>query len=512
MRKPRPRGRPRVVALITLLTALVALCGLVAGDGSAFARPPDAADVTDPSDEAAAVALYQTDFPPEEFQARWVKVYERIGESAVAIVAGMTMTEGFVVPRQTNAFYYLSGIETPSAYVMLDGRDRTATIYLPPRNERLERSEGKILSATDAELVARLTGADRVLSTEEMATGWPADLGRDVAIYTPFTPAEGQGESRHEIEQAQAAVAADPWDGRIPREQRFIGLLEARFPRNEVRDLTPVIDELRSVKSPREVGLIREASQLAGLAIYEAIRSTEPGVFEYQLDAAARYVFLLNGSRHEAYRSITASGTDNIHNGHYWRNTRQVQDGDLILMDYAPDVGGYTSDVTRMWPAGGTFLPWQRELLQFVLEYRDAVIERTRPGVTVEQIRAEAAEAMEAVFARTTFSKPIYEAAARRMVETGGGVFSHPVGLAVHDDGPYRDGPLQPGHVFSIDPQLRVPEERLYIRYEDTVAVTDDGVENFTGFLPAELDALEALAREVGVVQFLPPTELPLRR
>ena len=86
------------------------------------------------------------------------------------------------------------------------------------------------------------------------------------------------------------------------------------------------------------------------------------------------------------------------------------------------------------------------------------------------------------------------------MVDTGGGVFSHPVGMAVHDVGTYRET-LLPGHVFSIDPQLRVPEESLYIRYEDTVVVTDKGVENFTAFLPSELRDLEALAREKGIVQ-----------
>jgi len=92
------------------------------------------------------------------------------------------------------------------------------------------------------------------------------------------------------------------------------------------------------------------------------------------------------------------------------------------------------------------------------------------------------------------------------MVETGGGVFSHPVGLAVHDVGSYRRGPLQPGHVFSIDPQLWVPEEHLYIRYEDTVVVTESGVENFTDFLPSELAQIEALVGHDGIVQLFPPT------
>jgi Xaa-Pro aminopeptidase len=235
----------------------------------------------------------------------------------------------------------------------------------------------------------------------------------------------------------------------------------------------------------------------------EAIRSTEPGVYEYQLDAAARYVFLLNDARLDAYRSITASGVENIHNMHYYRNTRRLLAGDMVLMDYAPDYRYYVSDIGRMWPVDGSYRPWQRELLQLVLDYRNAVLARIRPGVTPAQLQAEAKQAMEPVFARTRFSKPTYEAAARRLVDTGGGVFSHTVGMAVHDVGSYRDG-LKPGHVFSIDPQLRVPEEDLYIRYEDTLVVTENGVENFTAFLPSELAELEALAREKGIVQKLP--------
>ena len=117
----------------------------------------------------------------------------------------------------------------------------------------------------------------------------------------------------------------------------------------------------------------------------------------------------------------------------------------------------------------------------------------------------EAKAAMEPVFARTTFSKPIYEKAARTLVENGGGVFSHTVGLAVHDVGRYAGEPLKPGQVFSVDPQLRVPEENLYLRYEDTVVVTETGVENFTDFLPSELDDMERLVQEKGVVQKVPP-------
>jgi Xaa-Pro aminopeptidase len=451
----------------------------------------------------ASAQHYQSDFPPEEFKARWAAVLDKIGPEAVAVVQGVALTSGFQLPRQTNTMYYLSGVETPHAYLRLDGRTRKVTLYLPPRNERLERSEGKVLSAADAELAQRLTGADEVLSTEAMDARWPIGDGAPVAIYAESVPAEGYAESRYELQARDAAVANDAWDGRLPRERRFAELLRTRQPRAELKDLTPILDELRSVKSPREIALVRRASQLAGLGVMEAARSTEPGVYEYQLEAACRYVFLLNGARLDGYRSITASGTDNIWNAHYYRNDRKLEAGDLVLMDYAPDYRYYVSDIGRMWPVDGRYRPDQRAILQFVLEYRNAVMTRIRPGVSADQVRAEAKQAMDAVFARTRFSKPIYEAAARKLVETGGGVFSHTVGMAVHDVGGYR-AMLKPGQVFSIDPQLWVPEEKLYFRYEDTVVVTDTGVENFTAFLPTELDALEALAREKGLVQTLP--------
>jgi Xaa-Pro aminopeptidase len=460
---------------------------------------------------SARAQHYQTDFPPDEFRARWQRVFDQIGPEAVAVVQGAPLTRGFVVPRQTNSFYYLCGIETPGAYLLLDGRDRRVTLYLPPRNERLERSEGKLLSAADAELVERLTGVDAVLATEATVGSWPLGDGPAAAIYAESAPAEGWAESRYELEMADAAAAADYWDGRPPRHARFAELLRARHPRVPVRDLTPILDALRLVKSPREVALVRRASELAGRGLMEAMRSTEAGVFEYQLDAAARFVFQTNGARLDAYRSITASGTENINNGHYWRNTRQLQDGDLVLMDYAPDYHYYVSDVGRVWPVSGRYLPWQRELLQFVLDYRNAVLARIRPGVTPDAILAEARTAIAPVLERTRFSKPVYAAAAQRLVETGGGVFSHPVGLAVHDVGRYRDAPLVPGLVFSVDPQLWVPEESLYLRYEDTVVVTEDGVTNFTDFLPVELEALEALVREKGLVQTLPASATPAR-
>ncbi|HET8546707.1 MAG TPA: aminopeptidase P N-terminal domain-containing protein, partial [Bryobacteraceae bacterium] len=240
---------------------------------------------------------YQSDFPPEEFRARWTKLFDKIGAEGVVVLQGVPLTNGYILPRQSNEFYYLCGLETPHSYLLLDGRSRKVTLYLPPRNPRLEATEGKVLSAEDAEEVRRLTGADAVLSTTAMRDEWldrsPGQSPR--VIYTLLSPAEGNSQSRGELVAANASIASDPWDGRLPRESHFGGLLQARYPRARILDLTPVLDELRSVKSPREIALIRRASELAGLGLMEAMRSTRPGLYEYHLDASARYVFLANG-------------------------------------------------------------------------------------------------------------------------------------------------------------------------------------------------------------------------
>jgi Xaa-Pro aminopeptidase len=443
---------------------------------------------------------HQSHFPPEEFRARWEKVFDRIGE-AVAIVQGAPDNGGYILPRQTNSFYYLCGVENFHAYLLLDGRNRRVTLCL--QKDR-GRDDHRVLSLNDTSRVKQRTGVDRVLDSDALV---PINSR---IIYTPFSPAENQGQSRGELLNANRKRAVDYWDGTVSRENHFIALLRTRNPRAEVRDLTPILDELRTIKSQREIELIRRASRLAALGIKAAMQSTRPGVYEYHLDAASRYVFQVNGARLEAYRSITASGVENISDGHYYFNSSRLKEGDLVLMDYAPDYGYYVSDIGRMWPVDGKFQPWQRELCQLILTYHKEILKRIRPGVTPTQIMVEAKAVMDPILDKTPFSKPAYEKAVRRMVETGGGVFSHMVGMAVHDVGRYFSKPLQQGLVFAVDPQLRVPEENLYMRIEDTVVVTRDGVENLTRFAPSELDEIEKIIGKNGMVQEFLPVMQPL--
>ena len=455
---------------------------------------------------------YQTDFPAEEFKQRRDRVFDAIGDDAIVLLQGAANVQGFVAFRQSNSFYYLTGLETPRAYLLMDGRNRRTWLFLPTRNAARERGEGVQWSAESHEGLRELTGVDEIQSLDLLARRMMGVVLRPPAptLYTMLSPAEGAAQSRDELLIGLGEAYSDPWDGRPSREGAFVGKLRERYPQLEIADLTPILDRMRIVKSEREIDLIRRASRLAALGIMEAIRSTGPerveaGLWEYQLDAAARYVYLAGGARDEGYRSITATGT-NAYFGHYYRNDTRLAPGELVLMDYAPDYRYYTSDVARMWPVSGTFDAGQRELYGWILAYYHELQKHIRPGVTADQVMDETAAAMQPRFEATDWSKPAYEEAARETL-TFRGHLSHPVGMAVHDVGEYRSRPLEPGVVFAIDPMLWVPDERLYVRLEDVGVVTEDGWENFSGFAPVEIEDVEVLIREEGVLEKVPPVD-----
>ncbi len=172
-------------------------------------------------------------------------------------------------------------------------------------------------------------------------------------------------------------------------------------------------------------------------------------------------------------------------------------------MDIAPDYKYYTSDLARMWPVNGSYTKDQRDMYGFIIDYRNTLLKYIRPGVTPSQVMEESAAEMKKILEKIEFSKEIYKKACEDAFSFRGHL-SHPVGLAVHDVGVYSNQILKPGMVFSIDPMIWVHQEKLYIRMEDVVVVTQDGVENLSEDLPADMDELEALIREEGIIQKLP--------
>jgi Xaa-Pro aminopeptidase len=438
-------------------------------------------------------------FPPEEFAMRRARLMDEIGDD-VAILQGTIERPGEQPFRQNNEVFYLSGVELPRVILVIDGRARRSTLYLPERNERRERAQGPELFVGDE--AAAITGLDAVLDREEFAVAVAAFDGR--TLWVPHRP-EVLGNASPGDTRAQArATAADPWDGRPSREEVFIDKLHAAAPDSDIRDLDPFIDALRFIKSPREIEIIREATRITGLAIMEAMREAEPGMFEYELQAPAEYIFKKYGSQGAAYFALVATGPNTVYS-HYHRGTRVLADGDLVQFDYAPDYRYYISDVTRVFPANGAFSPVQREFYTIYLRLYRAVLSVIRPGEPVPDLLREAGAKMETIIAEFPFTEPAIKAAAEQFAARysagRGRSFGHNIGMAVHDvgSGDVTYDSLQPGQMFTIEPALLVPDLGLFMRLEDALLVTDNGYENLSDFVPIEIDDIERTMAEPGI-------------
>jgi Xaa-Pro aminopeptidase len=322
--------------------------------------------------------LFTSIFPVEEFAARRARVMQEIGEG-VAVLQGAAERPGYLKFRQNNQFFYVTGVEVPRALVLIDGRAKTTTLFLPTRDERTERSEGPVLvPGAEAE---KLTGIQRVLPREEFGGALAALAEEGRVLYLPHRAEALGAATPNNVTAHTEKTLADPWDGRPSREAAFIDHVgkKASGPGRPaaIRNLDPILDGMRLVKSPREIAVVREASRISGLAIMEAIRSAKPGMYEYELEAIGDYVFKKHNAQGIAYFGLVAAGK-NAAWPHYHAAQSRLEPGDLVLYDYAPDFHYYTSDVTRMFPANGRFTPEQREMYTVYLRLYQALMTSIR--------------------------------------------------------------------------------------------------------------------------------------
>ena len=447
---------------------------------------------------AAQPPLFTDALPKAEFEARRARLLEQIGDGAV-VIQGTAETPSYVKFRQNNQFFYLTGVEVPRALLIIDGKARTSTLFLQPRDERAERSEGPVL--TPGPEAQALTGLTSVLDRSAFAAAIDA-LGREGRmLYLPHRPeALGAATPGYTMAHAEKSLA-DPWDGRPSREAAFIGKIKARAPKSIIKDLDPLLDAMRLIKSPREIALIREATRIAGLGIMEAMRAADPGMFEYELEAVADYVFKQHNAQGIGYFALVAAG-QNASWPHYHAAQSRILKGQMVLFDYAPDYKYYTSDVTRMFPIDGRFTADQRELYGVYLKLYQALMTSIRPGLAPEILK-DAVTKMDAIMASTTFASAKNKDAATRFVDgyrksslSGRASLGHMVGMEVHDVNAPMPAGLRPGMIFTIEPAMTIPDDRVYVRLEDVILITEKGYENLSSFVPVEPAAIEKLMTE----------------
>ena len=398
---------------------------------------------------AVAAALAQPGIPQQEYRARRAELRQALPESVIAVfgrVERRDPDETTPAFRQDPNFLYLTGWEEPGAALLLWPPSGEA-LFLPPRDERVERYTGRKTAAEDPEARA-VTGFERVL---------------------PVTKLEAQLLKLAESHLKIHAVA-----GQAP------GLKEL-LPLREVLDARPALARLRMKKSAREIELIEHSIEVTVAAQRAAWKRIAPGAFEYHAAAAFTAAVMEHGCTN-AFPPIAASGPNAL-TLHYGKNARRMEAGELLVMDVGAECSAYGADLTRTLPVSGKFTARQKELYEIVLGAQQAVIAAIRPGVVQGLKRDTPNSLYKAAF-------DYLEAHGKDRAGNSLGRYlthgvSHHVGLRVHDPGA-ADQPLEPGMVITVEPGIYIPDEGIGIRIEDMVLVTDSGARLLSAALPKE--------------------------
>lgn len=386
--------------------------------------------------------------PNADYRVRRERLAEKL-ESGVLVLFASTEEEGqnsYGVFRQNNDFFYLTGLNEPGAGLVLAGasaeRPYTEILFLPGRNVSQERWTGPKLTASSPDAKSR-TGFDRVETLDRMRDELVQIVPSPTATVYTDVSSRGSTPSTVPIE----------WLRRANAFPNYVSYADAK----------PLIAQLRLTKDQGEIALIRKATNATVAAHQAARRALRPGMTENELAGLIEYEFRRGGCQSPAFSSIVASGANSTVL-HYTANRGTMAEGDVVVIDIGAECSHYASDVTRTLPVSGRFTPRQREIYDIVLAAQKAAVDAFEPGVST--------------IGRTA-PNSLYRVAYDHIESHSLGKYfihglSHYVGLAVHDAGK-QDAPLAPGAVFTIEPGIYIPEERIGVRIEDVYLVREDG-------------------------------------
>ena len=280
------------------------------------------------------------------------------------------------------------------------------------------------------------------------------------------------------------------------REARFIKEYKQKFPAHQVAKSNPILQEIRGVKEPEEIALMQTACNITEKGFRRVLQFVKPGVWEYEIEAELLHQFVRNRSKGFAYPPIIATG-NNANVLHYLENTKRCQDGELILMDTAAEYANYSSDLTRTIPVNGRFTKRQKEVYEAVLRVKNEATKMLVPGTLWAEYHKECGKLMTSELLRLglldkadiqneTEAKPAY----KKYFMHG---TSHHIGLNTHDYGALKT-PMKVNMVFTVEPGIYIPEEKMGIRLEDDVVIQHKGAPfNLMGNIPIEVGEIEAL-------------------
>ena len=419
---------------------------------------------------------------------------KKMGRGGVAIFASAPTArwnhDTEYIYRPAPNFYYLTGFEEPEAICVIapEHPKHQYVLFVRPKDKRAEIWNGKRVGVQDAR---RRYGADKAYPIEKFD--------------------EKIGEYLQDAERLYYALGSN---------EHVDTEMLARFTRSvksKVRsgkgidtlvDPSPILSELRLIKNETELERIRVATEITSAGHIAAMKAVRPGLYEYQLESLVESTFRMNGAGGPAFPTIVASGS-NATILHYTNNDRPIEDNTLVLLDAGAEYGRYAGDVTRTFPANGTFTAAQRAIYQHVLDAHKTIIKGIRPGVSIDEPHQKSIE----LLTESMLSLGLLKGKAEKLIEKEKYKqfymyrIGHMLGLDVHDvncvrepDGEFKT--FQPGMVITIEPGLYVAEGTkgvppkylgIGVRIEDDILVTESGNENLTSGVPKEIDEVEAL-------------------
>jgi Xaa-Pro aminopeptidase len=423
--------------------------------------------------------------PISEYRARRQKLMDSVKDGIVVVLGNVEEETGIEQRyRQNNWFGYLTGIRTPGAALMLVPQGLPSLggareiVFIPPRNLMMERWTGVQLAP--GEDAAKAFGVERVLSMRDDL--WPKL--KEAAALPAFKDAGGQTRMK-----LYTRAPNQPRNGSVI-EFQFAGKVQQDLPGVELvrgnGSVAAIIGEMRKFKSASEIALLQKAIDITGDAQRDIVLNLKPGVYEYQIQAVLEAAFMRGGAERPGFPSIVGSG---IYSTilHYSENRKKIEAGDLVVCDIGAEYSLYTADITRTYPASGTFTPRQREIYQLVLDAQSAAAAHYKAGMTHADLHA--------------FVVEFFKKSPLRAKDTDGKEYSmerffihslgHYLGMDVHDTGDYEK-PMQPGEVFTIEPGIYIQTEKLGVRIEDDYLVMPDGsLKKMSAKIPSTIDEIE---------------------
>ncbi|NGO89016.1 MAG: Xaa-Pro aminopeptidase [Halomonas sp.] len=429
---------------------------------------------------------------PDEYRQRREALMAQLPPNAAMLIPGASLVtrshDSEYRFRQQSDFYYLTGLQEPDGLlVLLPGRvEGSSVVFCQDRDPTLEAWTGRRLGAGGVE---QQLGVDQAFENAQRDVQLARLLDGRELLYAPLDNPEAISLLEEALAQAQASVRRG--------KPALKGWLDCR----------PLIHEMRLIKSPGEIALLRHAAAISAQAHVRAMRTCQAGVYEYQLQAELEHAFMWQGASGPAYSTIVGGGA-NACVLHYIENSDALEAGALVLIDAGAEFDLYAGDITRTFPVSGHFSDAQRALYQVVLEAQERAVNAVAPGATLADIHQGVVHDLtkgliDLGLLEGEVQARIDDESYRRFYLHS---TSHWLGLDVHDVGTYRldentPRPLAPGMVLTIEPGLYIPCDDdipsayrgIGIRIEDNVVVTALGGEVITDGVPKQVEAIEQL-------------------